>query len=131
MDSKATSLLVLLNLSATSTYGVIDHSILFHLLKHYVAIKGSALPWLRSYLTNGTQFVLCEVSKSKHTTEALFFPKGRSLVHCSLQSACFLLEILFTATELAFTVMWTTRKSMFLLDQTIPPRTTRLNLRLN
>ncbi|KAK0135067.1 hypothetical protein N1851_029122 [Merluccius polli] len=62
-----------------------------------------------------------------YSTETAVTRVGRSLVHCSLQSTCSLLVILFTATEFAFTVMPTTLKSTFLLDQMTPPRARRVN----
>ena len=107
-DSNASSLLVLIDLSAA--FDTIDHSILLDCL-------GTALHWFRSYLTDRTDFVVWEVSKSKHYNLSLVFPRGRSLVHCSLQCTCSLSAILFTALEFAFTAMPTTHKSTFLLDQ--------------
>ena len=73
MDSNASSLLVLLDLSAA--FDTIDHSILLDRLEHYVGIKVSALLWFRSYLTNRTQLVLCEDSQSKHCNLSFGVPQ--------------------------------------------------------
>ena len=52
MDSNASSLLVLLDLSAA--FHTTDHSVLLDRLEHYVGIKGSALLWFWSYLKQKT-----------------------------------------------------------------------------
>ena len=81
----ASSLLMVLDLSAA--FDTIDHSILIYPLEPYVGLKGSALRWFRSYLTNRKQFVLCEASKH---CKVLVSPKGKSLIHCSLQATSLL-----------------------------------------
>uniref|UniRef100_A0AAQ6IFM4 Reverse transcriptase domain-containing protein n=1 Tax=Anabas testudineus TaxID=64144 RepID=A0AAQ6IFM4_ANATE len=48
-------MLVLLDLSAA--FDTIDHSILLHRLENVVGIRGTALSWLRSYLTDRYQYV--------------------------------------------------------------------------
>ena len=63
---KLNLMLGLLDLSAV--FDTIDHSILPYRLERYVGFRGSALRWLDSYLTDRTQFVLCEGSGSKQTT---------------------------------------------------------------
>uniref|UniRef100_A0AAQ6IE93 Reverse transcriptase domain-containing protein n=1 Tax=Anabas testudineus TaxID=64144 RepID=A0AAQ6IE93_ANATE len=54
-DQGSVSMLVLLDLSAA--FDTIDHSILLHRLENVVGIKGTALSWLRSYLTDRYQYV--------------------------------------------------------------------------
>uniref|UniRef100_A0A3Q1J4G7 Reverse transcriptase domain-containing protein n=2 Tax=Anabas testudineus TaxID=64144 RepID=A0A3Q1J4G7_ANATE len=54
-DQGSVSMLVLLDLSAA--FDTIDHSILLHRLENVVGIKGTALSWLRSYLTDHYQYV--------------------------------------------------------------------------
>ena len=66
LDTNTSLMLVLLDRNAV--YDTIDHSILLHCLEHCVGFGGTALRWLDSYLTDRTQFVLCEGSGSKQTT---------------------------------------------------------------
>ena len=47
---------VLLLLDLSSTFNRVDHEILIHHLRSRLDIKGKALDWLRSYLTNRSQF---------------------------------------------------------------------------
>jgi len=77
MDSNASSLMVLLDLS--SAFDTIHHSILLERLKHYVGIKGTALHCFRSYLSDRTQFVVCKDSKSKHCNLSFGVPQGSVL----------------------------------------------------
>ena len=77
MDSNASSMLVLLDLSAA--FDTIDHSILLYRLENYVGIKGTALRWFRSYLTDRTQVVVCKDSKSKYCNLSFGVPQGSVL----------------------------------------------------
>ncbi|TWW55952.1 putative RNA-directed DNA polymerase from transposon X-element [Takifugu flavidus] len=53
-DHGLVSMMVLLDLSAA--FDTVDHSILLHRLGHVIGIKGAALDWLRSYLSDRYQF---------------------------------------------------------------------------
>ena len=54
-DSDSSSILILLDLSAA--FDTVDHTILLTRLTKYVGIRGLALSWLKSYLTDRTQSV--------------------------------------------------------------------------
>ena len=56
-------MLFLLDLSAA--FDTVDHDILLKRLDPRLSICGTALDWLRSYLTNRTQFALIKGKKSK------------------------------------------------------------------
>ena len=55
LDNNACVILLMLDLSAT--FDVIDHDILFDRLQYSFVISGSALSWIRSYLTDRSQCV--------------------------------------------------------------------------
>ncbi len=50
LDSGASASLVLLDLSAA--FDTVDHNILISRLEHYAGVRGMALQWFKSYLTN-------------------------------------------------------------------------------
>jgi len=54
-DNGLVSILVLLDLSAA--LDTIDHNILLQRLEHEIGIKGTALHWFKSYLSDRFQFV--------------------------------------------------------------------------
>ena len=55
LDNNACVILLMLDLSAA--FDVIDHDILFDRLQYSFGISGSALSWIRSYLTDRSQCV--------------------------------------------------------------------------
>jgi hypothetical protein len=77
LDKRNVAFLTLLDLSAA--FDTIDHSILLKRLETTFGIKGSALSWFKSYLTNRTQSVV--VNGIKSDTSVLHFgvPQGSVL----------------------------------------------------
>jgi hypothetical protein len=55
LDNNACVILLMLDLS--SAFDVIDHDILFDRLQYSFGISGSALSWIRSYLTDRSQCI--------------------------------------------------------------------------
>jgi hypothetical protein len=55
VDSQGGAVLVLLDLSAA--FDTIDHTILLRTLEHHIGVKGTALQWLHSYLSDRYQSV--------------------------------------------------------------------------
>ena len=76
-DHGCTSILVLLDLSAA--FDTIDHHILLQRLEHHVGIKGCALSWFRSYLSDRHQFVHVHEKSSNHTRVNYGVPQGSVL----------------------------------------------------
>ena len=75
-DSGHVSILVLLDLSAA--FDTIDHKILLQRLEH-IGIKGTALEWFKSYLSDRFQFVNVNNKSSIHTKVRHGVPQGSVL----------------------------------------------------
>ncbi|XP_074521141.1 uncharacterized protein LOC141786455 [Halichoeres trimaculatus] len=76
-DSGLLSVLVLLDLSAA--FDTIDHCILLRRLESLLGISGTALAWLRSYLSDRHQFVHVNNVSSSHTRVQYGVPQGSVL----------------------------------------------------
>ena len=76
-DNGLVSVLVLLDLSAA--FDTIDHNILLQRLEHQIGIKGTALSWFRSYLSDCSQFVHVNDESSINTTVSHGVPQGSVL----------------------------------------------------
>ena len=90
-DNGLVSVLVLLDLSAA--FDTIDHNILLQRLEHQIGIKGTALSWFRSYLSDCSQFVHVNDESSINTTVSHGVPQGsvlgvRVLGFCVLSFFC-------------------------------------------
>uniref|UniRef100_A0A3B3HJ88 Reverse transcriptase domain-containing protein n=1 Tax=Oryzias latipes TaxID=8090 RepID=A0A3B3HJ88_ORYLA len=71
------SILVLLNLSAA--FDTIDQGILLHRLEHDIMMRGSALQWFKSYLSDRYQFVNVNGQSSQCTRFNYGVPQGSVL----------------------------------------------------
>ena len=88
MDNQEVACLVLLDLSAA--FDTIDHKILLERLENYFGITGTALRWIKSYLTNQSQRVIIG---DANTTGA----KSSSIsLECGVPQGSALGPILFT-----------------------------------
>ena len=76
-DNGLLSVLLLLDLSAA--FDTIDHSILLRRLEGLVCIKGTALKWFESYLSNRTQFVNIHDTPSRRYAVNHGVPQGSVL----------------------------------------------------
>ena len=77
LASRQEVVLVLLDLS--SAFDTIDHDVLVDKLRSRYGIKGTALNWFRSYLTNRTQSVRIGDSSSSNRTLKYGVPQGSLL----------------------------------------------------
>ncbi|MDF4285579.1 reverse transcriptase family protein, partial [Vibrio parahaemolyticus] len=76
-DKRLVSVLVLLDLSAA--FDTIDHLILLQGLEHFIGLKGSALSWFKSYLSDRFQFVDVSNEPSLRTEVCFGVPQGSVL----------------------------------------------------
>lgn len=76
-DKGLVSVLVLLDLSAA--FDTINHEILICRLEKLIGIKGTALSWFKSYLSNRSQFVHVNEKSSRHTEVKYGVPQGSVL----------------------------------------------------
>uniref|UniRef100_A0AAQ6IH18 Reverse transcriptase domain-containing protein n=1 Tax=Anabas testudineus TaxID=64144 RepID=A0AAQ6IH18_ANATE len=76
-DNGLLSILILLDLSAA--FDTIDHNILLHRLEHVIGIKGTALEWFKSYLSDRFQFVHVNDESSMHSKVSYGVPQGSVL----------------------------------------------------
>ncbi|MDF4304855.1 reverse transcriptase domain-containing protein, partial [Vibrio parahaemolyticus] len=76
-DKGLVSVLVLLDLSAA--FDTIDHQILLPRLEHLIGLKGSALSWFKSYLSDRFQFVHIHNESSLRTKVCFGVPQGSVL----------------------------------------------------
>ena len=77
LDSRNCAVLLLLDLF--SAFDTVDHEILIHRLRTRFGIKVKALDWFRSYLTNRSQFVNIDGSKSDTHNMTCAVPQGSVL----------------------------------------------------
>ena len=77
VDRDGGAILVLLDLSAA--FDTIDHQLLLHHLEHRLAITGTALQWLSSYLSNRKQCIRVQDSTSAPKLLEYGVPQGSVL----------------------------------------------------
>ena len=77
LDKKKSVLLCLLDLS--SAFDTIDHQTLYNILSERLGIKGTALQWFRSYLSQRTQSVTISGDSSASKTLRFGVPQGSVL----------------------------------------------------
>ena len=77
IDDGQCVILILLDLS--SAFDTVDHSILLNRLEHRFGVKGKALAWLRSYLSNRSQAVYIENQRSSSRGLSSSVPQGSVL----------------------------------------------------
>ncbi len=76
-DEGLLSVLVLLDLSAA--FDTIDHQILIQRLDNLIGIKGTALKWFKSYLSDRSHFVYVNGESSTYTKVSYRVPQGSVL----------------------------------------------------
>uniref|UniRef100_A0AAQ5ZSU8 Reverse transcriptase domain-containing protein n=1 Tax=Amphiprion ocellaris TaxID=80972 RepID=A0AAQ5ZSU8_AMPOC len=76
-DNGLVSILILLDLSAA--FDTIDHKFLLQRLEHSIGIKGTALDWFKSYLSDRFQFVHVNNDSSEHSRVNHGVPQGSVL----------------------------------------------------
>ena len=77
MDKRNIVLLTLLDLSAA--FDTVDHGILIYRLEHSFGIKNKTLNWIKSYLTNRSQYVSVNGVKSEAVQIECCVPQGSIL----------------------------------------------------
>jgi len=77
MDKRNVVLLTLLDLSAA--FDTVDHGILLYRLEHTFGIKNKALGWIKSYLTDRSQYVSVKGMKSESVKLKCCVPQGSIL----------------------------------------------------
>lgn len=76
-DTDSTSLLILLDL--TAAFDTVDHNILLQRLHSTICLKGIALTWFTSYLTDRTEYVALGQAKSNTHRVTCGIPQGSVL----------------------------------------------------
>ena len=82
IDDKQCVILLLLDRSAA--FDTVDHKILLHRLRSRFGIKGKALSWLQSYLTDRSQSVQIDGFTSSVHPLRFCVPQGSVLVRCCI-----------------------------------------------
>ena len=91
LDGNKISVLLLLDLSAA--FDTIEHQILLSRLNHDLGIRGTALNWFRSYLSDRIQYVLIDDQKPRETSLDFGVPQGSVLypvlfILCTTRLTC-------------------------------------------